>query len=294
MRKDDRVVCVGDRLLRVDQSVKRRVFRGRRIKRVVIEVDFDLVACLRECPIGIPRDRLRHDGQDLSSQVQGEIERRVRSIVVREAVDVAQRFVTRPDHSDAIQVIHQRFGKAHDDVTCVRFQADEAGLDRHVVGIAERTVPAGTGDLETTCQRVGVELRREVENESQFGRRDVPDVSILKQLVAVGLNGNQLRSLSQQLPRFQVLHLQLPGDTLLHPLAPPGLELAYPLPVKARSSDGHLPTLNPELRTSNGSCNPCRTPIRCQRLDKGPPRTPGAHLAPTTCEHRKSLQVVLI
>ncbi len=91
--------------IRIDQSVVSRIDDLYRIQRLVIEVNDDLVRCLRQRPVA---DRLRHNRDDLCTAIQIEFDRLIDAVIEGFAGEIGQGSRPRPDHLNLIGVVGER------------------------------------------------------------------------------------------------------------------------------------------------------------------------------------------
>jgi len=141
----DHVVRRLYRVVGVDQLVEVGIRRVNRRQVVVVEIDLDLRGPLGQNPAGGPIDRLRHDAQDLRTEIQLELPGVVLPVVLAvvrvvaqsKTVLAAQRSRSRAGDVDAVQVVRQVFGEAENHFAGRVAQPDIARFDHHVVRPAQ-------------------------------------------------------------------------------------------------------------------------------------------------------------
>ena len=111
------------------------ILRGCDVQRVVIEIDLDRIAGLRQYARSTAVSRLRNDGNNLCTEIEIELERYINLAIESFTVDIPQGFRSSTDNRDAIQIVRQSLGKADDDLVGLFTDTDKTRCYRNIVAI---------------------------------------------------------------------------------------------------------------------------------------------------------------
>ena len=146
---------------------------------------------------------MRHDGANLSTQVQIEFHCLVNAVVEELTASVQQRSRSRSFDRNQITIIRQALCKSEDHLAVRVSETDEAAWDRDFIPFTKAIVESATDNLNARkTVRIQSNTRGELKLQLTCSLRQ--QVSVANERSEVGADRHQFRT-GQQRPNFQIL-----------------------------------------------------------------------------------------